>query len=655
MSLKRKPTRLLAAVLVGAGLAFLPFTAALPANAAPAATGAAAGATIPSVEVCGTGPAVRKPASVILTCADYGMIAERLHWKSWTSAGAAATGTVVWEENGSRKSTTADITLSAPTREAGGKVLFTKLALRVTGATPGAFIRKATFSEAPQPTLSGTSRTPESSAPAKAGKITMAPAASGGSGSIPYANIAGYWELAGGPDSVAETAAAITGAEAYGSETDPSEGGNPGAIQPDEPYSTTGWGLWQITPGDSEPDFGIDYQMLDPWDNANAAVQKYDTQGFQAWTTYMDQDYTNFLGAAEADPPNTNLTDPGQFDPTLDYGTTPNGSSSDPGAVVGPPLQSSTAYLATFQDNDSQFYAYENGTDLGTNLGMDPGSPATVGLADDGGYLNAFQANDTDLYIYPEGGNGDNTQLGMDAGTSPAVAALSTGAWEAAFQDNDNVLYLYSSSGTKDNTQLGMYADTSPSIAGSGGGWIAAFEANNKDLYILTSAGVERDTGLGMMAGTSPSITALANGGFVVAFEANTGDLYMFSSSGTSLSAIEDATKASTGLGMDTSSSPAIASYTDNTWQVAFQANDNVLYLYSSAKAKTPTTLGMDTSSSPSIAAESGGTYEVAFEANNNDLYLVQASGGTVITGSNINTQLGMLSGTRPSIAAPYL
>jgi hypothetical protein len=63
----------------------------------------------------------------------------------------------------------------------------------------------------------------------------------------------------------------------------------------------------------------------------------------------------------------------------------------------------------------------------------------------------------------------------------------------------------------------------------------------------------------------------------------------------------------------------------------------------------------MDTSSSPSIAAESGGTYEVAFEANNNDLYLVQASRGTVITGSNINTQLGMLSGTRPSIAAPYL
>jgi hypothetical protein len=657
MSRKRKPARLLAAVLAGAGLAFLPFTT-LPASAAPTATGAAAAAakaTIPSLEVCGTGPAVRTPASVIITCADSGMVAGRLRWKAWTSAAAAATGTVGWKENGRSKSATADITLSAPAREAGGKVLFTKLTMRVTGATPRAFIRTATFNEAPVPAVGGIAGTPKSSAPARAGRNTMAPAAAGGSGSIPYASIAGYWELAGGPDSLAETAAAITGAEAYGSETSPAEGGNPGAIQPGEPYSTTGWGLWQITPGDSEPDFGIDYQMLDPWDNANAAVQKYETQGLGAWTTYMDGDYTNFLSAAEADPPNTNLTDPGQFDPTLDYGTTPNGSSSDPGEVTGPPLQSSSAYLATIQDNDTQFYAYENGTDLGTNLGMDPGNPATVGLADGGGYLSAFQANDTSLYIYPEGGNGDDTHLGMDAGTSPAVAALSTGAWEAAFQDNDNALYLYSSAGTEDNTKLGMYAGTSPSIAGSGGGWIAAFEANNSNLYIVTSAGVERATGLGMMAGTSPSITALANGGFVVAFQANTGNLYLLSSSGTSLSAIEGATKTATGLGMDTSTSPAIASYTNNSWQVAFQSNDNALYLYSSAGTKTPTTLGMDTISSPSIAAESGGTYEVAFTANNDSLYLVQASSGIVITGSNINTQLGMLSGTSPSIAAPYL
>jgi len=58
-------------------------------------------------------------------------------------------------------------------------------------------------------------------------------------------------------------------------------------VQQGQPYATTGWGLWQITPGDSEPQFGIDNAMLDGLNNARAAVAKWrGAGGFSPWTTY---------------------------------------------------------------------------------------------------------------------------------------------------------------------------------------------------------------------------------------------------------------------------------------------------------------------------------------------------------------------------------
>ena len=63
---------------------------------------------------------------------------------------------------------------------------------------------------------------------------------------------------------------------------------DPGIIQSGQPYSTTGWGLWQITPGNSESQFGQDYQLLDPWNNAEAADAKYKGAGNRSCpgTTY---------------------------------------------------------------------------------------------------------------------------------------------------------------------------------------------------------------------------------------------------------------------------------------------------------------------------------------------------------------------------------
>jgi hypothetical protein len=110
----------------------------------------------------------------------------------------------------------------------------------------------------------------------------------GGSDPAKLAQIESWWTGAGGPGgSTAHIAAAITGAES---------GFNVAAIQQGQPYATTGWGLWQITPGDSEPQAGIDNALLTGPSNAIAAVAKYHgSGGFSPWTTYESGAYEQFM------------------------------------------------------------------------------------------------------------------------------------------------------------------------------------------------------------------------------------------------------------------------------------------------------------------------------------------------------------------------
>lgn len=105
---------------------------------------------------------------------------------------------------------------------------------------------------------------------------------------LSYPQLESLWIQAGGPADVASIAAAIT----Y-----PESSANPAAIQPGQPYATTGWGLWQITPGNSEPQFGTDHALLDPLANAKAAVAKYRAAGnsFRPWTTYNNGAYRQYL------------------------------------------------------------------------------------------------------------------------------------------------------------------------------------------------------------------------------------------------------------------------------------------------------------------------------------------------------------------------
>jgi hypothetical protein len=155
------------------------------------------------------------------------------------------------------------------------------------------------------------------------------------SGVLAFAQIEGFWVAAGGPSSQAALAAtiAITGAESSYL---------PGIIQQGQPYATTGWGLWQITPGNSESQFGQDYQLLDPWNNAEAAVAKYRDAGstFRPWSTYNDGAYLKYLPSNPPAP--AAVTDPGQFIP---IGSAPAGThnTSQPGTTFGPAIPGTTS------------------------------------------------------------------------------------------------------------------------------------------------------------------------------------------------------------------------------------------------------------------------------------------------------------------------
>src|SRR5215469_11734913 len=256
-----------AAVLVAA----LGTTTAAAASAPLAQRDAANGTASPAVMVCGTGPALTQPASMILACGDDGELAEHLVWSAWTASQAAATGIVTWRDCSTScaktkqwNSTSADITLTDPVTEPGIGVLFTRLTLNVTGSTPPGFQRTLAFSEAPVP---GASASPQAAAPGPAVQPATAP-----SGVLTYNRVQEFWIRAGGPHhnvsvpghgtyTQAQIAAAITGAESSRL---------PGIIQPFVDFcgpgsDRAGWGLWQITCGNSVSRFGTNFQILDPW------------------------------------------------------------------------------------------------------------------------------------------------------------------------------------------------------------------------------------------------------------------------------------------------------------------------------------------------------------------------------------------------------
>jgi len=132
----------------------------------------------------------------------------------------------------------------------------------------------------------------------------------GGLGRASLRQIENWWIQAGGPGGgTAHVAAAITG---------PESGFNVRAVQQGQPYATTGWGLWQITPGNSEPQAGIDAQLLTGPANARAAVAKYrGAGGFSPWTTFNNGAYLKYMASGGVATPGWTVL--GERGPELAY------------------------------------------------------------------------------------------------------------------------------------------------------------------------------------------------------------------------------------------------------------------------------------------------------------------------------------------------
>jgi len=612
---------------------------------APAALAATHKPVLPTVKVCGEGATTTRPSGMILTCADNGEKAERLTWKSWTATSATATGLVAWRACTADcahakkwETATTQFTLSDPKAEPGSGTLFTKLTLHTTGVTPKGFMRDLSFNEAPVPSVPAISKR-------SALRLAVSPATAP-SGTLGYAQIEGYWNAAGGPSSAAETAAAITGAESSFI---------PGIIQQGVDYcgsgsDRAGWGLWQITCGDSEPTYGSNFQLLDPWNNAEAAVSKYTADvaagynGFDPWSTYTSGAYTNFLQSVT---PASGLTDPGEY--TQD-GSTPNGTPSAPaaapGSTYGPAMpgspQPSTEVAFNASGSNMLYTRDSSGTLVDTDEGIDSATSPSIAKLTDGSYEVAWRASGSGLlYLRNSSGTLVNTNEGVAAGTSPAITALPNGAYVVAFNANgSNLLYTRDSSGTLLNTKEGVAAGTSPAIAAQpGGSYEVAFNSNGSNLlYTRDSSGTLVNTNEGMATGTNPAITALTDGSYEVAFNANGGLLYT-RNSGTAL--------LNTNEGVAAGTSPAIAANSSGGWEVAFNANgSNLLYTRDSSGTLINTNEGMATGTNPAIATQSDGTYEVAFNANGGLLY-TRNSGSALL-----NTNEGVAAGTSPAIAA---
>ncbi len=182
---------------------------------------------------------------------------------------------------------------------------------------------------------------------------------------------------------------------------------------------------------------------------------------------------------------------------------------------------------------------------------------------------------------------------------------------------------------------------TSPSMVELAGnsGYMTAYQGNTSGNYLTLYGRINaveylRNTGYGMMAGTSPSIAAQSGGSYEVAFQANTGILWIYSSlSGTAVP---------TGYGMNPGTSPSIVALPNGGYEVAFQgAGNGKLWLYTNAAY--PTTVQMAPGTSPSMVVWPNGNWEVAVQNSNNDLQLY----GSLVSG---DLGYGIMSGTSPSI-----
>jgi hypothetical protein len=101
------------------------------------------------VDECGAGVYRTRPRSLTLTCADAGVIANRLVWSSWTTTEAVASGRAAVNDctpncaGGHVHEFPAELFLSDVQRH--GRLIFTVATLKFTGTLPSGWRRVSRF------------------------------------------------------------------------------------------------------------------------------------------------------------------------------------------------------------------------------------------------------------------------------------------------------------------------------------------------------------------------------------------------------------------------------------------------------------------------------------------------------------------------------
>jgi hypothetical protein len=225
-----------------------------------------------------------------------------------------------------------------------------------------------------------------------------------------------------------------------------------------------------------------------------------------------------------------------------------------------------------------------------------------------------------------------STPLSGSGFTDFYAGGLGSAVAAAVGSGGSNTLYTYSSPGLN-NSGDNMQLDTSPAIAElSNGTYEIAYQSSSGYLTLFNSGSLT-NTGLPMKSGTSPAIAAQAGGGYQVAYQSSSGSMWTYTPTSGGVNQSQ---------GMLAGTSPSITALSGGGYEMAFQANTGNLILYGSG-GNLNTGLGMKSGTSPSIAAAGGG-FESAFQANTGVLW-------TFGTNGTADLGLGMASGTSPAIA----
>jgi hypothetical protein len=151
--LATQATLLAAVTLVGAG------ASTAPAMAAPRGPGPAGLPTqaVPGLKDCGLGKPEVRPKTLIIACADAGIVAEGLTWSVWGASGASATGIITWNTCVPNCAASKKWGKSTATYKLGDVVhtskygwLFEALTVHITGKQTGGMPRVLKYPEKPE-------------------------------------------------------------------------------------------------------------------------------------------------------------------------------------------------------------------------------------------------------------------------------------------------------------------------------------------------------------------------------------------------------------------------------------------------------------------------------------------------------------------------